>query len=183
MKKNKKTEDDILKELPENISGHISCLYKEINYKLRVAARKKLVKMGRAILPRLHNLLSIEDNVLRWEVAKVIELIGEKESIPVFIELLEDSDSGIRWIAADGLINIGRDSIMPVLKSIINKKKESYFLRLGAHYILTELFNPNEKNKFKALLLSIQSYGGIDESIALEVYNALRVIEKQKEKS
>jgi HEAT repeat protein len=124
----------------------------------------------------------MEDNVLRWEVAKVIELIGEKESIPVFIELLEDSDSGIRWIAADGLINIGRESIMPVLKSIINEKEESYFLRLGAHYILTELFTPNEKNKFKVLLHSIQSYGGISESKALEVYNALRAIEKQKEK-
>ncbi len=178
MKKNKKSEDDILKELPENISGPISCLYKEINYKSRVAARKKLVKMGRVILPRLYNLLSIEDNVLRWEVAKVIELIGEKESIPVLIELLEDSDSGIRWIAADGLINIGRESIVPVLKSIINKKTESYLLRLGAHYILTELFNPNEKNKFKTLLHSIQSNGGISESIALEVYNALRAIEK-----
>ena len=183
MKKNKKTEDDILKELPDNISESIYCLYKEINYKLRVAARKKLVKMGRAILPQLHKLLSVEDNVLRWEVAKVIELIGEKESIPVFIKLLEDSDSGIRWIAADGLINIGRESIMPVIKSIINKKNESTFLRLGAHYILTELFNPIEKIKFKALLHSIQSYSGIDETISLEVYKALRVIEKQKVKS
>jgi HEAT repeat protein len=183
MKINKKTEEDILKELPQNISAPIFCLNKEINYKLRVAARKILVKMGRAILPKLNNLLAIEDNALRWEVAKVIELIGEKESIPVFIKLLEDSDSGIRWIAADGLINIGRESIIPLLKSIINQKEESYFLRLSAHYILTELFNPSEKKKFKSLMQSIQSYGLIGESTVLEVYNALRIIEKQKEKS
>ena len=182
MKKNKKTVDDILKEFPENISGPISCLYKEINYKLRVTARKKLVKMGLTILPQLHNLLVIEDNILRREVAKVIELIGAKESIKVLIKLLEDNDSDIRWIAANGLINIGRESIMPVLKSIINQKEESYFLRLSAHYILTELFNPGERKKFKSLMQSIQSYGLIGESTVLEVYNALRVIEKQKEK-
>jgi HEAT repeat protein len=169
-------------KLPNNIAEPISCLCKEINYELRVAARNKLVIMGRPILSQLYKLLALEDNVIRCEVAKVIELIGEKESVPVLIELLEDSDSGIRWIAANGLINIGRESIMPVLKSIINKKNETYFLRLGAHHILTELFYPNEKIKFKALLHSIQSNGGISESTALEVYNALRAIEKQKMK-
>jgi HEAT repeat protein len=181
MEKNKKTIDDILQELPENISSPISCLYKEIHYELRINAINKLVKIGREILPVLHNLLEIDDNLLRSEIAKVLKIVGDKKSIPVFIELLEDSDSGIRWIAADGLINIGRESIVPLLKSIINRKNESFFLRLGIHHVLTELFSPDEKNKFKTLMHSFQSFNGIEESMTFEAYKALPVFEKQQQ--
>jgi HEAT repeat protein len=181
IKKDKKFPFNILNELPEDISGPITCLYKEIHYELRTEARNKLVKMGREILPILHNLLEIDDNLLRSEVAKVLKIIGDRETIPVFIKLLKNSDSGIRWVAADGLINVGRESIVPVLKSIIFDKKESFFLRLGAHHVLMELFSPSEKNKYKALLHSFQSYDGIGSSISLEAYNALPMIEKQEQ--
>jgi hydroxymethylpyrimidine pyrophosphatase-like HAD family hydrolase len=48
----------------------------------------------------------------------------------------------------------------------------------GWEKIYSEDFTGDEKNKFKALLHSIQSYSGISESIALEAYKVLRVIEK-----
>jgi HEAT repeat protein len=117
---------------------------------------------------------------LRWEVAKVLKIIGAKESIPVFIKLLENSDSGIRWVAADGLVNIGRESIVPVLKSLINDKDESFFLRLGAHHVLMELFTSYEKKKFKPLLHSFRSHKAIGESLTFEAYKALSVIENQE---
>ena len=68
------------------------------------------------------------------EAAKIIELIANRTSIPVLIDLLEDTEFDIRWIAAEGLIKIGRRTIRPLLRSV-RDGKNSILLNEGAHHV------------------------------------------------
>lgn len=180
MNKNKKAIDQILKELPENVAVLIYNLFYSENFVSKRDAKNKLVKMGRNILPHLIRLLIIRDESLRREVAKLMKLIADKKSVPVFIELLEDNESGIRWIAAEGLVHIGRESIVPLLKSIFNDKEQSYYLRAGAHHVLNELFTSHEKIRHNALMRSLQNYLEIGETLSLEVFKTLQTFDEQK---
>lgn len=73
--------------------------------------------------------------MLRMEAAKIVELIADRRSIPLLINLLDDKEFEIRWIAAEGLIKIGRRSILPMIKSVRNGES-SYFHNKGAHHVL-----------------------------------------------
>jgi len=180
MKDSKKEIDEILKEFPENIAQLFHHLQQETNTIARIDAKNSLEKMGKSILPYLNKLLFVHDEMFRREVAKIMEFIADKTSIPVFIDLLEDSDGGIRWTAAVGLISIGRDSIIPLLKAILDDENGSYFLRLGAHHAFESLFNDDEKITLKPLLLSLNNYLGMGETVSLETLHALKKFEQKE---
>ncbi|MGA2406446.1 MAG: hypothetical protein ABSF81_06815 [Bacteroidales bacterium] len=52
----------------------------------------------------MHKLLDSKNGLLRTEAAKIVELIADKRSIPLLINLLDNNEFEIRWIAAEGLI-------------------------------------------------------------------------------
>jgi len=107
-------------------------------------------------------------------VAKVVELIADKRSIHLLIGLLEDKETGIRWMAAEGLINIGRSSILPLLRSI-RDSKNPIFLYRGAHHVLNSLLNKEEKKNLETLLLSLDNYhqlGGTSPALASKALKA-----------
>jgi len=87
----------------------------------RKKARKALVASGKKALHYLKELVHHPKHFYRWEALKTMEEIADPESIPVFIEALEDDESDIRWIAAQGLIKLGGLSLIPLLKAIVEK--------------------------------------------------------------
>jgi hypothetical protein len=178
MKEKIRIYDQIINEFPEIIAKLINDLRQTENTVSRIEAKNKLEKMGRETLPYLHKLLEVEDNLLRREVAKIMGYIADKSSIPDFILLLDDSDNGIRWIAAEGLVHIGRESIIPLLRSIIDNQQGTYFLKTGAHHVFKSLFNDEEKIKFKALMRSLQDYTEISVALSLETLYALKTLSK-----
>lgn len=183
MKTSNKEVNDIVKDFPENISELIINLHQTKDSISRIEAKNRLEKKGRSVLPYLNKLLVVEDNLLRREIAKIMEYIADKTTIPVFINLLDDDDSGMRWIAAEGLIRIGRDCIAPLLKSILDDQHESYFLRLGAHHVFKSLFTDDEKLKMNALMRSLQHYLEIGVTVSIETLNALKTFEAKEIKS
>lgn len=162
--------------IPGNFPDYLTSLVlrltdkKDLNSKSE--ARNTLVEMGEEILPQLHLLLSSDDIELRKEVAKVVELIADEQSIQALITLLDDDDFDIRWIAAEGLIRIGRKSIIPLLESI-RDGKSSYFADKRAHHILVNLFTRSEKEEFESLLLSLDNYLKSRETAPTEAAKAL----------
>ncbi len=144
----------ILKDYPPNLSTLLSELLNDSGS--GADARLELAAMGKKILPQLHELLKTNNDDLRKEVAKVVELISDDKSVPAFITLLDDTEFEIRWIAAEGLVSIGRISIVPLLKAI-RDGKNSYLLDRGAHHVLQHLLTESEKNDFKTLLLSLDN--------------------------
>jgi HEAT repeat protein len=104
----------------------------------RQKARKAFVKMGMDSIDFLMELLSHPKHIYRWEAVKTLEEIADPVSIPLLIQALEDDKSDVRWIAASGLIKLGKHSIKPLLK-ILETKSDSVFVLEGAHHVFFEL--------------------------------------------
>jgi HEAT repeat protein len=104
----------------------------------RQKARKAFVKMGMDSIDFLMELLSHPKHIYRWEAVKTLEEIGDPVSIPLLIQAMEDDKSDVRWIAANGLIKLGKHSIKPLLK-ILETKSDSVFVLEGAHHVFFEL--------------------------------------------
>jgi HEAT repeat protein len=171
-----------LEEFPDIIVDFIPDLIDKKNYKRRVAARKSLVALGKDILPYLYKLLTSKDFLLRREAGKIIELIPDKRSIPILLNLLsEDEDSGIRWIASEGLVKIGRDCIIPLLKALV-KCNSTYYIEKGAHHVFNALFTPDEKEELKQLILSLHNNLDFESIASVEAAKALRTVFNPKKK-
>jgi HEAT repeat protein len=170
--KSKPVINPILRDLPDNLTSLILELLDKKNFSLKIDARNTLVSMGKKILPQLHKVLSADNDDLRKEVVKIVELIADPKSISILITLLDDSEFDIRWIAAEGLIRIGRRSIVPLLKSIRDGKC-SYFTDKRAHHVLGNLLTESEKNDLETLLLSLDDYLKAREIAPTEAAKAL----------
>jgi HEAT repeat protein len=109
----------------------------------REKARKALVAKGKDSLDYLMELLSHPRHIYRWEAVKTMEEIGDPDSIPMFIQALEDNKSDVRWIAAEGLIKLGSRSVEPLLKVLI-EKSDSVFILEGAHHVFFDLDEKGE---------------------------------------
>jgi HEAT repeat protein len=180
MNKNDSSEIDInLKDFPDNLTSLIKESLDSKNSVKKLAARSTLVGMGKSITPKLHKLLNSENGLLRMEAAKIVELIADRRSIPFLINLLDDKEFEIRWIAAEGLIKIGRPAILPLLKSI-RDGKSSFILNKGAHHILLSILKEDEKNKLTKLLLSLDDAQELGETAPVEASEAIKTIFKRK---
>jgi len=171
--------DISLSEFPARLVKIISESIDESNLIQKIKARKHLVRMGKNVVPLLNGLLSSGNLLLRKEAAKIVSLIADRRSIPLLIELLNDKEFDIRWIAADGLIRIGRRSITPLLKSI-RDGKSSLLLNEGAHHVLAGLLNESEKQRLKSLLQSLDNYHAVGEIAPTEAAKALKTVFKCK---
>jgi len=65
--------DNYLKDLSENLSSRIRELLNKKSFSAKIDARDALVSMGTSILPQMNKLLSTNDEILRREVAKIME--------------------------------------------------------------------------------------------------------------
>lgn len=106
-----------------------------------------------SIIPLQHKQSSPANERLKEEVDKIIHLVADTRSIPALINLLDDDDTDIRWIAAESLIRIGRKSIIPLLRSVVGGK---HFIYPGKIYhILQYLLTQDEKKEMHLLLFSL----------------------------
>lgn len=165
--------DAILDEFPAYIVEPLAVLLdKKNNVKIRVHARRDLIDMGKEILPYIHLLLKSKNFTVRKEAVKITERIADKSSVLKLIDLLDDNESSIRWMAAEGLARIGRDSIVPLMKAIV-KCGSSHYVKLGAHHVLSHVLTSEEKEKYKYLIHSLHDYFEINGSVKHEASKAL----------
>ena len=141
------------------------------NYHEHIDAKQQLEKKGGEILPVLYVLTHSKSAVIRKEAIKIIKIVGDRTSIPVAIKLLEDNDGDIRWIAAESLIHIGRQSIRPLLQSIYDNP-EAFFLREGAHHVMAALIRDRDAKELKELQRSLLN-GELLASLPMRISNIL----------
>jgi HEAT repeat protein len=176
MKKNKEEQiNNSFSDLPANLVKLLNESLDTEDYSKKLAARESLVEMGKTIIPLIHKILSSENDSLRMEAAKIIELIADRRSIPLLINLLDDQVFDIRWIAAESLIKIGRRSICPLLKSVRDGRSSLFFNR-GAHHILLGLLDETEKNKLMPLLQILDNYHELGETAPIQASIALKTV-------
>lgn len=104
----------------------------------RQRAREDLVAIGEPAVPGLIGMLSSPARMERWEAAKALAEIAEPTSAAALVRSLEDDDGDVRWIAAEGLIALGRHALVPLLEALITRTGSPWILT-GAHHILIEL--------------------------------------------
>ncbi len=120
----------------------------------RKSAREKLSGIAPMVLDELSKLCESGNKQLRWEVAKSLETRHSVGSIPVLLKLLADEESDIRWLAAEGMINVGRRALVPLLHEIIYN--ESSYLFDSAHHVFNELLTRKEKRSYQPLMKALK---------------------------
>jgi HEAT repeat protein len=94
----------------------------------RERARTELVALGRMAFPELQAACERGDGRGRLEACKALTEIADPAAVPTFIRCLEGDQQDLRWVAAEGLSNIGGPAIEPLLMALID--------RAAAHTIL-----------------------------------------------
>ena len=170
-KTEKKNDDQELKKLIKNLSSN--------SLVERKNARKKLASMGIVVIDILSELIMHPKYQIRWEAVKILEEIDDPVAIPLLIQAMEDEYRDIRWIAADGLIKLGRKSILPVLKAVIDSPG-SIFILSGAHHVLHDLMiNKKLPRDFPIKnFLSAIKYPELNSGIKSLAYDLVKKTEK-----
>ncbi len=180
-KNNKSGIENDLSQLPDNLIKLIKASLDAKTASKKINARSCLVKLGKAVIPHMNKLLDSKERLLRIEAAKIIELIADSGSIPVFINLLDDEEFEIRWIAAEGLIKIGRKSIRPLLL-VVRDGDSSFFQNQGIHHVLESLLYKREKKDLVSLLRTLDDYQELREIAPVEASLALNTLFKENSK-
>ena len=109
----------------------------------RRCARQSLVAIGKPAVAPLIALLSDPKRQTHWEAVKALGEIGDPAAAPALVHALEDEWSGIRWLAAEGLIVMGCEGLRPLLQALAHHS-DSKWLREGAHHVLRTMSKESE---------------------------------------
>ena len=125
------------------------------NGAVRVQARKELVSRGNeAVLP-LMLLLKTGTYWGRWEAAKALQDMKNPLSIQALIGALRDDKFEIRWLAAEGLINIGKLVCKPLAQALI-RNPDSKLLQDGAHHVFKDICEQDSSKYIQELINALE---------------------------
>jgi HEAT repeat protein len=104
---------------------------------IRQKARKSLVALGKPAVSSLVQALDdSEADQLRWEAAKALGAIGDAGAAQSLVHALEDPDTDVTWLAAEGLKKLKKTAWPPLLRALIKSREDSVLLRQGALHVL-----------------------------------------------
>jgi HEAT repeat protein len=145
---------------------------------VRQQARIALVRIGEPAVDALITVLNRRKGYTHWEAAKALSQIGSPKATQALVHALKDDEFSIRWLAAEGVIAVGRDGVVPLLEAL-RDQPESVRLREGAHHILHDLVNRGaiEGQLREQLRLVLDALNDIEPTVAIPyaVLKALRV--------
>jgi hypothetical protein len=102
----------------------------------RERARRALVEMGPRSVELLLQALRQRKSRVRFEAAMCLRDIGDRRAIDGLVEALGDRVFEVRWVAAEGLIVLGRPSVPAVLRALM-ERSDSIWLCEGCHHVLS----------------------------------------------
>lgn len=175
------SEITIQSDKKTGLSPDVSVLLKDLgsrNGLVRETARARLVEMGGAAVEYLSDLVEKKNDVARWEAVKALSEIGKPSSVPVLIRALYDGDEEIRWIAAEGLIAIGRDAVEPLLRELLTNPR-SFKLKKGAHHVLKGVNAVDRSMDYSELINALNDHA-TKIHLPMVAYKYLRKVRKLK---
>jgi hypothetical protein len=143
---------------------------------VRVKARKSLAAVGgRAVNPLVDKLVSKQEWA-RWEAAKTLGQIRDVKAMVALIKALEDKLFDVRWLAAQGLIAMGREVTVPLLRALV-KSPDSRWLQEGVHHVLHDLYKGKLAVILQPVITALESFEpSIEAPLAAE--EALKKLKK-----
>jgi uncharacterized protein YrrD len=121
----------------------------------RQYARTSLVAIGKPAVPALLALLKNKKSRGRWEVLKALGEIRDPSAISELITRLNDESFEIRWLAAEALVALGSQVIVPLLQALI-RQSDSVYVRESAHHILRSLVDDKTKKFIRPVLTALE---------------------------
>ena len=139
--------------------------------------RRTIIQMGKRTIPALVGLLTTGGIESRWAAAKTLAEFHDSAAVPGLMLALQDDDSGVRWVAAEGLIFLGRHAVDALLKALI-QHSESIYLRWGANHVLRSL---SGRPDFKVLQPVVEALAGdqADLTVPVAAQRALALLDEQ----
>lgn len=123
---------------------------------VREKARKLLVSLGSPAIDYLSEFESHPKDIARWEAVKALADINEPIAAPILVNALEDTNSDVRWLAAEGLSELGEDGLKAVLEALL-ESPDSLHLRRGAHHVLANMAKKSPNSELRELLHILES--------------------------
>lgn len=117
----------------------------------RQQARSMLVQIGQESIPALLEAINSPNVHVRWEAIQALGEFHDPATATALTTKLMDDDTGVRWVAMEGLIELGRASLRPLLESFI-ANFDSAWLREGVHHILRVLKDRHALNDREIIL-------------------------------
>ncbi|MDO8578336.1 MAG: HEAT repeat domain-containing protein [Dehalococcoidales bacterium] len=146
------------------------------DYMVRTRIRWALVRIGSKAVAALEEQITNKDQSRLLEVVKALSQIGDARAAATLINMLDDNNFGVRWLAAEGLIAIGIPALMLLLRRLLERADSPVF-REGAHHVLHGI-NPGG---IENLLLPVRrAIEGVEPEVAIPpaVDIALQELEK-----
>lgn len=147
----------------------------------RHAARHILEGIGRPAVPLLLRALQSPNADARWEAAKALGVIADPIAAPTLVSSLQDEKPGVRWLAATALINLGRDSLVPLLRGLEGTSDSPWFLD-GAHHVLHSLVRDGVADEAIPVLEALENLVPAVET-PVAAYRVLRTLDKRRDMS
>jgi HEAT repeat protein len=121
----------------------------------RERARDQLVAVGEPAVAELVATCETADDRGRLEIYKALTEISDTAAIPILIRGLEDGSQDIRWVAAEGLLNVGAPTVEPLMLALIDKARDHTILD-GALHVLRGLSRRGAQSLVKPLISAIR---------------------------
>jgi hypothetical protein len=102
------------------------------------SAHLSLLEFGGDAIPLLAEALASSSHPQRWEAAKTLAEMRDPAVAPIFTQALENNDTDVRWLAAEGLLALGRAGLGSLFKALIDRPTSTWLLQ-GAHHVLKDL--------------------------------------------
>jgi len=141
----------------------------------RERACRALVAIGRAAVPVLVDTLTDAVDHARREAARALSRIHDPAAAPAMVAALEDDLPGVRWLAGEGLIALGREGLIPLFRALI-AQSDSVRLRQGAHHVVHALAGGEFSVQLAAVLQALEGPEPIS-AIPVAAFNALKDLE------
>jgi hypothetical protein len=144
---------------------------------VRTKARKSLVVLGKRTVPSLIPLLSHRKPHVRWEAAKALCGIADPLAASALVNALDDRDGDVRWLAAEGLAALGRESLQPLLAALIGRAQSGWFCE-GAHHVCSTLAKKKRLSPILRPLLAALKQSEPEVAVPPAAYTALSRLRK-----
>lgn len=144
-------------------------------------ARTRLARLGDAAVAPVTALLGDPREQVRWEAAKTLSDMASPKAAPALVRALTDEDSfGVRWVAAEGLVKLGRDALEPLFLALMVRPR-SVYLRVGAHHVLIAARRRGDAELIEPVLEALGGYSPRFDLPLVARESLIRLREQQSE--
>ena len=108
------------------------------NGRQRQKARSAMVAIGEPAIDIFAELAMHPDWIVRREAVKALSQMKNNIAAPILVNALEDEYNGVRSIASEGLISLGKQGLIPLLE-VLSSCKLTFIMRQVAHHVVKEI--------------------------------------------